>query len=257
MVQYIQEILDKIVIEYIKLLKDNLTGIYLHGSLAMGCFNESTSDIDYIAIIKEKISLETKRKIIEFLLDISQYVPTKGIEMSIILESNVKHFIYPTPFVLHYSKDINENYVNDANYICGESVDKDLAAHIMVIKHRGVCLYGKPITEVFGKVPEECYIDSIIYDIEKAQEEILNNPVYYILNLCRVLYYLKEKYVSSKYEGGEWAKKILPGKYFVLTEEAINIYRGKERNTAWDERELKNFAEYMIRTINNFTGSCK
>lgn len=245
----IEEIFNKILIEHRKILNDNLVGIYLHGSLVMGCFNENSSDIDYIVVIKEKISFEIKRRIIDFLIDLSQYAPKKGVEMSIVLEGSIKNFIYPTPFELHYSKSIHERYINDTNYICGDLVDKDLAAHITVINHKGVCLYGKPINEVFGKVPDRYYIDSIIYDIENAQEEILNNPVYYVLNLCRVLYYLRERVVSSKYEGGEWAKEILPGKYFDLIEQAVNIYGDKIENIEWNEEELINFAEFMIKEI--------
>lgn len=248
----IEEILNKIIIEHRKLLKNNFSGIYLHGSLAMGCFNKNLSDIDYIVVVKEKVYYEIKRRIIDFIIDLSQYTPKKGMEMSIVLEKDVKNFVYPTPFELHYSKEHDERYANNANYLCGDSVDKDLAAHITVINHRGVCLYGKPIKEVFGEVPERYYLDSIIYDIENAQEEIVNNPVYFVLNLCRVLYYLRERVVSSKYEGGEWAKGILPGKYFNLIDEAINIYRGKVNNKEWNEEELMNFAEYMIKEINNY-----
>ncbi|MDF2672626.1 MAG: hypothetical protein K0R09_891 [Clostridiales bacterium] len=247
----VKEILNKIIIEHRKLMNDNLVGIYLHGSLAMGCFNENLSDIDYIMVVKDKISFEIKRRIIDFLIGLSQYVPKKGIEMSIVLDKDIKNFVYPTPFELHYSKDINERYVNDLNYICGDSTDKDLAAHITVINHRGVCLYGKPINEVFGEVPEKYYIDSILYDIENAQGEILNNSVYYVLNLSRVLYYLREGIISSKYEGGKWAKEILPGKYFDIIEQAINIYVGKMGNIEWNESELKNFVEYMLNEINN------
>lgn len=247
----VKEILNKIIIEHRKLMNDNLVGIYLHGSLAMGCFNENLSDIDYIMVVKDKISFEIKRRIIDFLIDLSQYAPKKGIEMSIVLDKDIKNFVYPTPFELHYSKDINERYVNDPNYICGNTTDRDLAAHITVINHSGVCLYGKPINEVFGEVPEKYYIDSILYDIENVRLEILNNPVYFVLNLCRVLYYLREKVISSKYEGGKWAKEILPGKYFNIIEQAINIYVGKTGNMEWNESELKNFAEHMLKEINN------
>jgi streptomycin 3"-adenylyltransferase len=245
----IVEILNKIVTNYDKLLEDNLLGIYLHGSLTMGCFNEDLSDIDYIVVVKEKIPFEIKRRIINFLIELSQYAPGKGIEMSIVLERDVRVFVYPTPFELHYSKDHDERYINDKNYICGDSIDKDLAAHVMVINHRGVCLHGKQINKVFEEVAERYYIDSIIYDIENAQGKILNNPVYFVLNLCRVLYYLRERIVSSKYEGGEWGKEILPGKYFDLIEQAINIYLGKKENIEWNESELEDFAEYMLGEI--------
>jgi streptomycin 3"-adenylyltransferase len=246
----VEEILNRIITEHRRLLGENLVGIYLHGSIPMGCFNENSSDIDYIAVVKEKLDFETKRKIIDFLMDLSPYSPEKGIEMSIVLEKDVKEFVYPTPFELHYSKEHNERYLRSSSYICGNSVDEDLAAHIMVINRRGSCIYGKPISETFGEVPKENYIASILYDIEYAHEEIIKSPVYFVLNLCRVLYYLREGAVSSKYEGGEWGKKILPGKYFDLIERAINKYRGNNESMEWDENELKEFSNYMLDEIN-------
>lgn len=50
----INEILNKIVGSYKDILKDNLVGIYIHGSLAMNCFNPKSSDIDFLVVIKEK-----------------------------------------------------------------------------------------------------------------------------------------------------------------------------------------------------------
>ncbi|MBP5186668.1 MAG: nucleotidyltransferase domain-containing protein, partial [Clostridiales bacterium] len=38
------------------ILKDNLTGIYLHGSAVMGCFNPEKSDIDLIVVVNEPLT---------------------------------------------------------------------------------------------------------------------------------------------------------------------------------------------------------
>lgn len=35
-------------------LSDSVIGIYLHGSMAMGCFNPAQSDIDLLVITREK-----------------------------------------------------------------------------------------------------------------------------------------------------------------------------------------------------------
>ena len=39
-----------------RILRDNLIGVYLHGSLVMGCFNPQKSDIDLIIVIDKPIS---------------------------------------------------------------------------------------------------------------------------------------------------------------------------------------------------------
>ena len=82
--------------------------------------------------------------------------------------------------------------------------DKDLAAHSTIIYHRRKCLYGNDIKDVFGAVSKKDYFDSIWSDIEEAETEIMDNPTYIILNLCRVLAYKKEELILSKQEGGKW-----------------------------------------------------
>src|ERR1700694_385121 len=51
------------------LLSDNLIGIYLHGSLAMGCFNPRRSDIDLIVVTRRGITPEVKRRLVALLLN--------------------------------------------------------------------------------------------------------------------------------------------------------------------------------------------
>lgn len=50
-------ILGEIVNIFTSQLQDNLIGIYLHGSLVMGCFNPQSSDIDFLVIVKSKLNV--------------------------------------------------------------------------------------------------------------------------------------------------------------------------------------------------------
>ncbi|HHV96931.1 MAG TPA: DUF4111 domain-containing protein [Clostridiaceae bacterium] len=237
-------------IEYCnKKLKNNLVGIYLHGSLAMGCFNSNLSDIDILIVVKSDFTLREKRELIGCILKLSEAYGKNDFEISIILEEYAKNFVYPTPYILHYSKKYKEIYFKNSNFICGNGVDFDLAAHITVIKNRGICLLGKPIEQVFGAVPKNCYIDSIIRDIEDSKANILNNPLYYILNLCRVLYYVKEGVVSSKKEGGMWGISNLPKQFYNIIESALSMYECGSGTIKADSKELMKFCDYMLGEI--------
>lgn len=170
--------------------------------------------------------------------------------MSIILEKYAKQFVYPTPFELHYSDSHKDKYLFNEDYICGNDVDPDLAAHMTIIKHRGVCLYGRGIDDVFSDVPRGYYIDSILRDIKNAEDDILDNPVYIILNLCRVLYFIKEKVISSKLEGGIWGKNILSEKYKSLIEDALNVYIKKSDEMTYEKDIYIKISCYMLNEIN-------
>ncbi|WP_163859008.1 aminoglycoside adenylyltransferase domain-containing protein [Paenibacillus elgii] len=231
-------------------LNENLAGIYLHGSLAMGCFNPDKSDIDLLVVAKRKVTAETSRRIANKLLAIDDELPNKGgIELSVVLESILGQFVYPTPFEFHYSPLHRDKYRTDGNYTCGGGEDPDLAAHLTVAYHRGIALYGKPLREVMQPVDKRFYVESILHDAEDAPQGILETPEYYALNLCRVLYYLKEGVVSSKREGGEWGLQALPAEYGETVRLCLEQYGGRADRMKPDKRLLSDFAGYMLGEI--------
>ncbi len=228
------------------ILKDNLTGIYLHGSAVMGCYNPKKSDIDLIVVVDEDMTDSTKREFMDMVTDLNSRSPGKGIEMSIVKREVCKPFVYPTPFVLHFSemhinwyRDNPDDYIQKMN-----GTDKDLAAHFTIINKRGKCLYGLPIEEVFGEVPAEDYMDSIHDDVADATEEIADNTMYLTLNLARVLAYKEEGLVLSKKEGGEWALGKLPEKYKTLIMDALQEYE-KGETPGYDMEIARDYAEYV------------
>ena len=242
-------VLDHIVKRYGEILNGNLVGIYLHGSLAMGCFTDK-SDIDFLVLVNDSLELRTKRSLIEELVTL-QDLPSKGIEMSVVLERYAREFQYPTPFELHYSEMYKEKYLNDRNFTCGNGLDKDLAAHMAVITHRGICLFGKPIKDAFVEIPKKYYVDSLLYDIENVRTEIVKDPVYYSLNLCRILYYLAENIISSKLEAGNWGLSALPKEFRDIVRLSVEVYSGHMQDTSWDHQPLFDFVEYMLKEINS------
>ena len=243
------EILEKIKIACQHILGDSLTGIYVHGSIAMGCFNWDKSDIDFIVVVKEAVSQSQKEALIQQLLDLDELCPPKGLEMSVVQEQVCRPFIYPTPFELHFSNAHKENArKNPAEYCAAmHGNDLDLAAHFTIIKKAGQVLCGKQIEEVFAAVPKECYLDSIRADVEGAREEIAADPVYYILNLCRVLAYLEQDLILSKQQGGEWGIAHLPDLYGPMLVRALECY-GSDQNFGTDHL-LERFAEEMLGRI--------
>ena len=220
------KLLEHIKNEYRAILGDTLTGFYVHGSLAFGCFSWERSDLDFLVTVSEEPTHAQKCALIGVLLDADADAPKKGFEMSVVTEDAVKPFVYPTPYVLHYSGTYRDACRRDLTAYCRDmhGTDPDLAAHITVCHAVGITLYGKPIAKVFGAVPPPAYLDSIRLDIENASQDILKNPVYVILNLCRVLGYLREGLVLSKADGGKWGIAHLQKVYAPLIASALAYY---------------------------------
>ena len=245
---------EKLIGEYVErsenILRENLVGVYLHGSSVMGCFNPQKSDIDLIIVVDRPLSDPEKRAYMEMVVGLNASAPAKGIEMSVVLRNVCKPFVYPTPYELHFSaghldwyRDDPDDYIRRMN-----GTDKDLAAHFTIINHRGKCLCGAPIEDVFAEVPKADYMDSIRFDVEGAAEEITEYPMYLTLNLARVLAYKEDGLVLSKKEGAEWALERLPAEYRPLVADALREYT-ESAEVAYDNALAVRYAEYATERI--------
>jgi streptomycin 3"-adenylyltransferase len=233
------------------LLGDNLTGVYLHGSLAMGCFHPAHSDVDLLAVTRDTIPVETKRALIERLLTSSTH--PAPLEISFLRQADLDPWQHPTPFDLHYGEMWRESYQEDLQTGAWQRWndetrdDPDLAAHLTITRQRGICLHGRPIAEVFAPVPAADYVDAIWSDLEWAVERIARNPTYFVLNACRVCAYLESGAICSKEEGGAWALSHLPQRYRALVARALAHYRGQDPGQAFSRKELMQLLAHVER----------
>ncbi len=221
-----QWILNEMIRSSREILGEALTGVYLHGSMAMGCFNPDKSDIDLILVVEAAVSDRQKLALMKEIVRLNEQAPPKGIELSVVKREYCNPFIYPTPFELHFStthlhwfQERPQEYIEKMK---GE--DKDLAAHFTVIRNYGIVLWGEAIETIFAPVPRADYIDSIFLDIQNAEEEILEHPVYIILNLCRVLAYVQEGLCLSKKDGGQWGIEHCPDSCRAVIVQAAECY---------------------------------
>lgn len=249
-ISHYEKFLDSFVKESREILGENLTGIYLHGSAAMDCFNGSKSDLDLLVIVNGGVPDQKKKAYMEMVVAFNENAPAKGLELSVVKREYCNPFVYPTPFELHFSNGHLTWYLTDPDgYIEKmKGTDKDLAAHFTITYHRGVTLYGQEIKNVFAEVGKKEYFDSIWNDIADAKTDILSDPVYITLNLCRVLAYVKDGQILSKKEGGEWGIQNLPGDHHSLIHAALEAY-GSDQAMAVEKDLAKAYAEYMLEKI--------
>jgi predicted nucleotidyltransferase len=246
-----------------EILAQNLVGIYLHGSLAMGCFNPERSDLDLLVLTREGMTVEVKRRVAELLLQHSG--APRPIEISFLRQADLDPWEDPTPFDFHYSEDwrhqTREQLESDAWQTWNDrrQRDPDLAAHVTITRERGICLAGPPIERVFPPVPRAHYVASIVGDVLDATNEgrdgIAGAPVYYVLNLCRVCAYLREGRICSKEEGGTWGARVLPDELRAVVRQALAAYRGTASDGSFDASLLEAFAGYLVQEIRTCRGT--
>lgn len=210
-----------------QILGASLVGIAIHGSLAFGCFHWSNSDVDFLIVTHTIPTQAQKAALIQSLLDLTPLAPPKGLEMSVVLQSDCARFRYPTPFYLHFSPIHLSACLTDLEGYCSamHGLDRDLAAHFMVARQVGFSIYGPPPQQIFAPVPRVYYLDSIFRDIADAEAEAPANPTYFVLNQCRVLAYLKDGLICSKEGGGLWGLKHLDSCWASLVRSCLDAYQ--------------------------------
>lgn len=221
------EIMDRLTEAYCDILQDNFVGMYVHGSIALGCFNPVSSDIDYVCVVHTEPDDEAKRRILEATLEMDAYAPKKGLEMHILRLCDCRNPVHPAYFCLHYSRGHTQSVLSDmAGYLRNmKGQDPDLGGHLTVLHECGVCWKGLPVQDVFAPVPKEMYLESILDDVIPG----CGDEVYRICNLCRVWGYLAEGKVFSKRTGPEWALGQADGPAQAI-KEALSCY---ERGCGW------------------------
>jgi streptomycin 3"-adenylyltransferase len=238
---------------------DGLVGVYLHGSLAMGCFNPARSDVDLLAVTESPLELSAKWRVAQVLLRLSG--APSPIEISILHRAQLDPWTHPAPFDLHYGESHRGEYERDLrsdgwkgwNRRVGR--DGDLAGHLKVARHRGVCLWGEPIEEALPDVPRADYVASVVADLEWSRDRAGVTIDYRLLNLARAWAYLETGAVMSKDEGGVWALGRIPSRHAFAIEAALRLYRGEAEAAVVDDESILESVEYMEQRIGERTGA--
>jgi hypothetical protein len=234
-------------------LGDALVGVYLHGSLAMGCFNPQRSDLDVLALTRGRLRPEARPRLARLLLRVSG-VPT-GIEISVLSQPDLHPWRHPAPYEFHYSEDWRDRtqaHLDHGTWPEAETppTDPDLAAHITLARARGVTLWGLPGLEALPDVPAAHYADAILGDFHWGRNLLGINPVYFVLNTCRVRAFLDEGLLLSKDEGGEWGLRRLPERHHPVIRQALRLYRGELAGDTWpQEGAVEAFGREMAQAL--------
>jgi predicted nucleotidyltransferase len=234
-------------------LSDGLTGVYLHGSLAMNCFNPDRSDLDILVVVQGRISPDKKMAIIKELMKIS--LAPSPVEISFLIKDRLQVENKAIPYDLHYSESWRKRYVEkitqplDLIWRAESLMDVDLCAHIRVINERGITLLGEDKDLAFPRICDEDYFTSILCDFHDAVEGYAEKPEYYILNSCRVLGFLESKEVMSKKEGGQWAINRVPEDFKDIIELALKVYAGKISGVEFEQETVKGFITYVDKQL--------
>ena len=232
-----------------RILGSNLVGAYLYGSLATGHFRPETSDLDFLIVIKRRMTPATKRRVADTLLrDSNQPIE---IELSILARTDIHPWRHPSSFDFHYSEQHRRRYQRELQsgiwrrWRGRQGTDPDLAADITLARYKSIPLVGEPAKAVLPVVPGEDFLDASRRDVEWARERLHQRPVYAALNPCRILAYFKELRHLSREEAGVWALGVVPDRYHAVITAALNVSRGRKHPSEIPRAALRDFTDYV------------
>jgi streptomycin 3"-adenylyltransferase len=232
---------------------DDLVGVYLHGSLAMGCFNPERSDVDLLAVSRCGMSLSAKWRVAQVLLRLSG--APSPIEISFLERAALTAWQHPAPYDLHYSETHRRRYEEDLesgawkDWNRSPEYDAGLAAHVTVARARGMTLWGSPILEILPDVPKADYVASILEDLDwaRGRKEVPRETR--LLNLCRAWWYFREGQILSKDEGGARVLESAPEPLRAAIRQALSVYRGKAPVESIEYDRMESASTYLERRV--------
>jgi streptomycin 3"-adenylyltransferase len=233
-------------------LATDLLGVYVHGSLAMGCFNPTRSDVDVLAVTHRLMRPDERQAVARLLLDVSRQ--PYPVEISILALEHLHPWRHPAAYDFHYSEGWRAAMADALEsgawrgWKPSLAGDPDLAAHITVTRARGMQLSGPDIADVFPDVPRADYLASLAADVLDERfglSDTMPSPVYSILNACRTLAYLWTGAILSKAEGGAWALVELPAEHHAVVAAALAAYAAPGGPDDLTQEGVRVFVRYL------------
>jgi predicted nucleotidyltransferase len=194
---------------------ENLVGVYLRGSLAVGGFTPETSDLDLLVVTERPLCDAELRRLAAMHARIAQ-LPNpyaQRIEIAYIDRERVKQFRpgqrHPT---LHRGPGERlQRWEHRENWILER----------WSVREGGVALFGPHPQELIAPVHPAQIRDAVrqrLLDwVEWAEDEShpdwglpRSHKAYVVETMCRALYALRKGEVGTKQEAVEWAKSHLP-----------------------------------------------
>lgn len=223
----INTVLDQLLAGVQATLQEQFVGLYLYGSLATGDFDPQTSDIDFLVVTTNLLSIETFLDLTELhqkLLESGLKWAAK-LEGSYLPQDHLQRYSPPTPLY----PTLNEG----SFYLARHGYDWVLQRHIL--REHGVVVHGPSIRLWIDPIsPNELRraVADLLQDwwLAMYQRQIIFQEigyrVYAVLSMCRALYTLEYGLIASKPTSAHWAQTVVGEKWADLIAQALQWRTG-------------------------------
>jgi predicted nucleotidyltransferase len=233
---YLSE-LKKVAEDLSGILKGNFVGLYIMGSFVMGDWDPETSDIDFIAVTRKRLSKIESVEIGKMHRELSKTVLGKKLDGAYVYLEQLrqKRFQERTGSF--------EDHEFKPDYQCHLSAD-----NILCLLEYGRCIQGVPIKELGLSVSKEELFqashDMLLEDtVETDKKEDFRTLYYILIDMLRCIYTLETGRIPTKSRAIEHCKNLVGNSLY----ENIKAFRaGKIKEFSMKKSDLNRIASYGL-----------
>jgi hypothetical protein len=202
-----------------------VTGLYLHGSIALGGFHEPSSDIDYVAVVSRRATHEDIGKLKAIHKDVAKAHPRWALEGGYLqphdlggTEATVVPFPYHHDGKFHAAGHFDLNDITRA-----------------VLKQQGITLLGTPAHDLPYTVDWDALIARMGHNLNTYWRDWTKSPKrmalllddwgieWAVLGVLRQYYTFRERAITTKTGAGVYALDHIPDTWHKIVREALRI----------------------------------
>lgn len=253
----------KVLDAYFRLLDakliDFLEAYYVTGSLALGAYTEGWSDIDFVAVVKNRVSDDEIMQLERIHRQLQRSFPTLIMDGKYILKSDLEKLNNgEQPYLL-----FNEGKYRGIRHMFKDHIDT------YQLKTFGVAIRGA----VIGKFNIELNWDQLIAGMHGNMDSYwvewrsrfdkvfslsnfgllfkLETVEWGVLGVCRLYYTFRERGIVSKVGAGDYTLQLVPVRWHKIINESMRLRKGIKqsyyRSISERRRDTLAFIDYMMK----------
>jgi hypothetical protein len=237
------------------ILRRNLVGIYLWGSLTYGAFDPACSDVDCVGVTRRDLDDRQFSELDQWFQNKrEQNRWVKRIEIRFVIDHEFLDKTSRCCGFYHYTGKL-VRHGSDGNPILWINV-----------AHSGITLWGKPAKLIAPQVSAQCLNDALLLELNYLKETLTSNAgdrsdkafiynAYAVLTACRILYSANRKVLVSKDQACAWATETVPPVWHTVIQTARdNRLKNTGSTTPQMDQDAMGFLGFVSDELNRLLG---
>ena len=251
----LSDLLQAMATDFPAILRGNLVGIYLWGSLTYGAFDETCSDVDCVGVTRRDLDDREFSELDEWFKNkVERNRWVKRIDLRFVIDHEFLDTTSRCCGFYNYSGRL-ARHGSDGNPIIW-----------MNIAESGVTLWGKDAKLISPHVSDQCFSDALLSELKYLKDDLTSSAgdrsdkafihnAYAVLTACRILHSAYHRALASKDQAYGWAMETVPSTWRAVIHAAKdNRLKNAGSTTLQLEQDAMGFVGFVSGEVNRILG---